>query len=650
MKNNDANHMRKRSREDPTNAEAAEFSEDQGVGGQQTEVKGTKSSSTSRVSPEIPDESACIYEYVSGPTAVSTSGGNSGNSPGSTHPSERKLKQATLPSYGLVNDTAVFRKELADRDAQIDELREKLAAVETRMSERETTLVNTQAQLQEAVDRNNRYQVVLREEMLRAARQERCDARRALHLKQFELGQIAVWHSNGREVWVEGNKMRQLTMQLEELSVRRDEVEELKKTAEKRARQILRSNDEDSMAPEVQAALMEAQEAALLYTAEFAALGSAIQSLKQQQQDLNHEKKVFLKEIRRVNDEDASAFVAVPALGHNGRYVMMHLLGKGGFSEVWKAFDLQEARYVACKIHRVQREWSQQVRQHYRDRAVRELKIMRMLEHPHLTRLFDAFDHGTATFVSVMEFSAGTDLDTHLKRCGTLREVEARLIIMQVVSALRYFAAQHQPVIHYDLKPANILLHSSNQSSLLIKITDFGLSKLIPKRDGTNDNPTIELTSQGAGTYWYLPPECFDTTATPRISNKVDVWSCGVIFYQMLFGRRPFAEGESQQQIWQNKLIVSSAHTLTFPDTPRVSQEAKDLIQKCLEYHPADRYDVMQLSQDPYLQRNTRRLSRTERTLPAATQNSSTTVVTTAAAASGVTLTGSVEEKLSNIP
>ncbi|EAN84637.1 protein kinase, putative [Trypanosoma cruzi] len=552
-------------------------------------------------------DSDCVF--VPAPSN-SCGGGTSGG--GGPH-QERKLKQATLVSFGLINDASLFRKEIADRDAQIDELRERLSSMESRVAEAESALAASEAQLSQVVLRAEHYQRVLREEMLRTARQAKSDARRALHQKHFELGQIAMWHSSGREVWVEGNRPKELIMQLEELSSRRDEVEELKKAAEKRVRQLVRSSDEDSMTPELQSALMESQEAMQLYTSEFAALGSSIQAVKQRQLELDHEKKAFLKEIRRVSDEDASEFMAVLAIGQGQRYVLMQLLGKGGFSEVWKAFDLQDARYVACKIHRVQREWSAQTRLHYRRHADRELAIMRTLQHPHLTRLYDEFEHGEAMFVSVMEYSQGADLDTHLKRYGCMREMEARLILLQVVSALRYLAAQEQPIIHYDLKPANILFHSSNASSLEIKITDFGLSKLIQSRDGPHDNPTIELTSQGTGTYWYLPPECFDTVATPRISNKVDVWSCGIIFYQMLFGRRPFAEGESQRRIWQDKLIVSSARTLRFPDTPRVSQEAKDLIQKCLEYHPSDRYDVHQLSQDSYLQRTSRRSTRSER-------------------------------------
>jgi serine/threonine protein kinase len=101
-----------------------------------------------------------------------------------------------------------------------------------------------------------------------------------------------------------------------------------------------------------------------------------------------------------------------------------------------------------------------------------------------------------------------------------------------------------------DLKPANILYSDGS-----VKITDFGLSKLVEESDG---HDSIELTSQGAGTYWYLPPECFATGGSmpPRISSKVDVWSAGVIFYQMLYGKKPFGEDLSQDMILTQQTIL----------------------------------------------------------------------------------------------
>ncbi|CUG89893.1 protein kinase, putative [Bodo saltans] len=376
--------------------------------------------------------------------------------------------------------------------------------------------------------------------------------------------------------------------------------------------------------------------------------------LQEKQTVLNAEKKVLQKEIRRIGDEDASEFAFRPAIGpapasgmqqdsHGGsggggqfspsagvmpsmiadaaegtsdsrRYVLINLLGKGGFSEVWKAYDLQTAQFVACKIHKVGREMSIQQRQSYLRHAERELEIMRNLNHPKVTKLLDVFEpeHTTDTFVAVMEYCAGTDLDTHLKIHRTMKELDAKTIMIQLIAALRHMADHPKPVIHYDLKPANILFEQQSTLCLDIKVTDFGLSKIIHNAEEevlrSNHAAGIELTSQGTGTYWYLPPECFDTTRTPTITGKVDVWAAGVIFYQMLYGRRPFADGISQRQIWQEKLIsLQATKKWEFPPTSatgnKVSDEAKAVIQRCLAANPNDRCDIFQLSADPYFRK-----------------------------------------------
>ena len=123
-------------------------------------------------------------------------------------------------------------------------------------------------------------------------------------------------------------------------------------------------------------------------------------------------------------------------------------------------------------------------------------------------------------------------------------------------------------------------------------------------RDEDDHGPagtSMELTSQGAGTYWYLPPECFVVGQTPpRISSKVDVWSVGVIFYQMLYGVRPFGEGQSQEQLLSRHTMLSATH-VSFPSKPAVTEEAKAFVRVCLTHSQADRPDVHKLCESPYL-------------------------------------------------
>lgn len=123
-------------------------------------------------------------------------------------------------------------------------------------------------------------------------------------------------------------------------------------------------------------------------------------------------------------------------------------------------------------------------------------------------------------------------------------------------------------IIHYDLKPANILMDNSKG----VKVTDFGLSKVLSEEAAGPGATSMELTSQGAGTYWYLPPECFERQ--PRISNKVDVWSLGVIMFEMLYGRRPYGAGKSQEHVLRDGDILR-ARAVEFPAKPSVSEDAK---------------------------------------------------------------------------
>ncbi|EHB07369.1 Serine/threonine-protein kinase tousled-like 2 [Heterocephalus glaber] len=264
-----------------------------------------------------------------------------------------------------------------------------------------------------------------------------------------------------------------------------------------------------------------------------------------------------------------------------------------------KAFDLTEQRYVAVKIHQLNKNWRDEKKENYHKHACREYRIHKELDHPRIVKLYDYFSLDTDSFCTVLEYCEGNDLDFYLKQHKLMSEKEARSIIMQIVNALKYLNEIKPPIIHYDLKPGNILLVNGTACGE-IKITDFGLSKIMDD-DSYNSVDGMELTSQGAGTYWYLPPECFVVgKEPPKISNKVDVWSVGVIFYQCLYGRKPFGHNQSQQDILQENTILKATE-VQFPPKPVVTPEAKAFIRRCLAYRKEDRIDVQQLACDPYL-------------------------------------------------
>jgi tousled-like kinase len=211
---------------------------------------------------------------------------------------------------------------------------------------------------------------------------------------------------------------------------------------------------------------------------------------------------------------------------------------------------------VACKVHQLNKDWKDDKKANYIKHALREYNIHKQLDHPRVVRLFDVFEIDANSFCTVLEYCDGHDLDFYLKQHKIIGEREARCerfafkfeksptgralfiiscigrsIITQVVSALKYLNEIKPPVIHYDLKPGNILLSNGNICGD-IKITDFGLSKIMDE-DNYNPEHGMDLTSQGAGTSWYLPPECFVVgKTTPKISSKV----VGVILYQCLYG------------------------------------------------------------------------------------------------------------------
>ena len=430
---------------------------------------------------------------------------------------------------------------------------------------------------------------------VKVSRFERTRSRRKLAEDGLRLGTVSVQRSGTvlQEVWEDGGAFRDLNSRAAAVQTAKDAADDERKRVKGRL-------------PLPGAAIDESEERAL--RAEFvlseeahkvrvAALKREEDLIGREREALEREKSAHIRELKRARDEDSSRFNQHPLLGD--RYVLMNMLGRGGFSEVYKAYDVLEMREVACKLHQLNPQWSEQRKVTYVKHAARECEIHKQLRHPSVVQLIDVFEVDQNCFCTVLELCTGDDLDARLKAQGAVSEREARAILAQVFAGLAYMNSGSSTVIHYDLKPGNILFDAAGR----VKITDFGLSK---KRDMNgvqtlSADTGMELTSQGAGTYWYLPPECFETGPTPpKISSKVDTWSCGVILYQMLFNRRPFGHDQSQEQILHAGTI-RHAKEVEFPQTPKVSAECKEFIKRCLAYRKEDRPDVPTAARDPYM-------------------------------------------------
>jgi len=547
--------------------------------------------------------------------------GSVGVSPSSSSAIQRQLQQQQ-------------QQQQRQQEEKIKLFEEKILALQQQVEEvtREREDAERQAEAIATKLHSDEKQVEIRRRRARNAfaqlgKLERAEARRKLRDRSQRLGSVAVRRVGTQlnEVWEDGEAFAQLEERMKKIAEQKKDAEERRRAIKRKLpppgvsaetgsnnnnnntkdtayRNSMNNNNNTKQISDVHREFALSEE---VHKTRVNQLRREEEAISREREVLEREKLALAREIKRTRDEDDSRFNDFPMLGGQEpgceRYVLTNLLGRGGFSEVYRAWDCHEMKEVACKLHSLNPRWSEERKRAYVRHAARECSIHKSLKHDHVVKLLDVFEVDSDTFCTVLELCEGDDLDARLKNTGSMSEREARAIVAQIFAGLAYCHGDTKRVIHYDLKPGNILFDNSGR----VKITDFGLSKVMESRENigsNNDFTSVELTSQGAGTYWYLPPECFETgPAPPKISSKVDVWSVGVIFYQMVYGKRPFGHEQTQEQILQAGTI-RDAKKVEFPQKPALSNEAKEFICKCLSYRQSERPDVLQAALDPYVQ------------------------------------------------
>jgi eukaryotic-like serine/threonine-protein kinase len=271
-----------------------------------------------------------------------------------------------------------------------------------------------------------------------------------------------------------------------------------------------------------------------------------------------------------------AAFADGPSRGQHigpgtllGRYRLIEQLGAGGMGAVFRAHDEKLDRVVAVKVVTP----GVLISKDARDRFRREALALARLNHPHIAAVYDVGEQDAVDYI-VMECVQGQSLRTALQG-GPFTVVEATRIVLQVAEALE--EAHAQGVVHRDLKPANVMVTAKGNA----KVLDFGVAKLLAVTEATQ---SLTEAEGPIGTPLYMSPE---QALGKRVDAQTDLWSLGVLYYEMLTGRVPF-EGEGALGILHS--VIADPFPPVRQLRPDVPEEADHLVNRALQKDADRRY------------------------------------------------------------
>jgi serine/threonine-protein kinase len=249
-------------------------------------------------------------------------------------------------------------------------------------------------------------------------------------------------------------------------------------------------------------------------------------------------------------------------------YKIIEKVGEGGMGAVYKAEDVKLKRTVALKFISPQAAVSSE----QRTRFVREAQVVASLDHPNICTMYEIDDIEGQMFIA-MAYIKGKTLEEKIKS-GPLKLEEALEIAMQVSEGLK--EAHEKGIVHRDIKSANVMLTEKGQA----KIMDFGIAKFAER---TNLTKTATIM----GTVEYMSPE---QTLGEAVDHRTDIWSLGVVLYEMITGQLPF-KGEYSQVVFHSILNKPPQPITSLRSGIPLQLEA--IADKCLEKDPSERYQTV---------------------------------------------------------
>lgn len=263
-----------------------------------------------------------------------------------------------------------------------------------------------------------------------------------------------------------------------------------------------------------------------------------------------------------------------------GRYETLRVLGEGGMGRVYLARQLDLGRQVVVKVMHEHLTADQK----FLERFQRETLLMARFQHPYAVTLYDASINDPQGPCIVMEYIKGVTLDQLLMRNGRLTPVRVGRLLGQLCEVLQ--AAHAQGIAHRDLKPANLMVVDPDTPYEKIKVMDFGLAKIV---QGNNKFDLKKITESNlefaVGTPGYICPE---QVRGEEADHRGDLYSVGVILFEMLTGRLPFA-GRSTMDMLLAHATEAPPSFESIGARDWVPQPIEDVVNRCLAKDPAER-------------------------------------------------------------
>ncbi|XP_021384558.1 MAP/microtubule affinity-regulating kinase 3 isoform X13 [Lonchura striata] len=256
---------------------------------------------------------------------------------------------------------------------------------------------------------------------------------------------------------------------------------------------------------------------------------------------------------------------------HIGNYRLLKTIGKGNFAKVKLARHILTGREVAIKIID-----KTQLNPTSLQKLFREVRIMKILNHPNIVKLFEVIETEKTLYL-IMEYASGGEVFDYLVAHGRMKEKEARAKFRQIVSAVQYCHQKH--IVHRDLKAENLLL----DADMNIKIADFGFS---------NEFTVGNKLDTFCGSPPYAAPELFQ--GKKYDGPEVDVWSLGVILYTLVSGSLPF-DGQNLKELRER--VLRGKYRIPF----YMSTDCENLLKRFLVLNPTKRGTLEQIMKDRWI-------------------------------------------------